>query len=196
MTMDVATFGGGCFWCTEAVFQQLRGVKSVEPGYSGGQIANPRSEQVAEGDTGHAEVVRVCFDNEVISYRALLEILFAIHDPTTLNRQGSDIGTQYRSVIFTHSAGQDEVARKVMQEIACVWDAPVVTELGSAPEFYAAEDYHQNYYKLNGHHNYCAMVVAPKVQVAREYVSQKIRGQNVEARGNYSASQNMTTRYS
>jgi peptide-methionine (S)-S-oxide reductase len=196
MAMDVATFGGGCFWCTEAVFQQLRGVKRVEPGYSGGQVLYPRSEQVAEGDTGHAEVVRVHFDSEVISYRALLEILFTIHDPTTLNRQGNDIGTQYRSVIFSHSAEQDAIARKVIEEIACVWDEPIVTELSSAPEFYPAEDYHQNYYKLNAQHNYCTLVVAPKVRVAREFISQKMRGQNIEARSNYSASQNIMTTYS
>ncbi|MFZ6750758.1 peptide-methionine (S)-S-oxide reductase MsrA [Undibacterium sp. Ren11W] len=190
MTIEMATFGGGCFWCTEAVFQQLRGVKSVDSGYSGGTLESPSSEQVSEGNSGHAEVVRLSFDSSLVSYRTLLEIFFATHDPTTLHRQGSDVGSQYRSIIFTHSEEQDAMAQKVMNEIACVWDAPLVTELRSAPQFYLAEEYHQNYFKLNGHQSYCSLVVAPKVQIAREYARVSAAGPARGKKFNYSGYMN------
>ena len=169
MALEIATLGGGCFWCTEAVFQQIRGVKRVEPGYSGGQTHNPRYEQISQGDTGHAEVVRLMFDTAVISYRSLLELFFTIHDPTTLNRQGNDVGTQYRSVIYFHTPEQQAMARQVMKATARLRDAPLVTELAVVPVFYPAEDYHHNYFRLNTQHDYCTLVVAPKVSKARQF---------------------------
>lgn len=192
MAIEIATLGGGCFWGTEAVFQQLRGVKGADSGYAGGTVAHPSSEQVAEGNTGHAEVVRISFDNTVISYRTLLEILFEVHDPTTLHRQGNDVGKQYRSVIFTHSLEQEKMARKVMEELACVWDAPLVTELLPVPAFYLAEEFHRNYFKLNAHQSYCSLVVAPKVQIARDYASQRVAGPGREKKFNYSGHMNAT----
>jgi peptide-methionine (S)-S-oxide reductase len=174
MTIEMATLGGGCFWCTEAVFQQLRGVKGVEPGYSGGHTSNPDYEQVCEGDSGHAEVIRISFDSEVISFRELLEVFFTVHDPTTLNRQGNDVGTQYRSVIFYHSPEQQTIASEVMEQVGSFWDAPLVTEVSAAPVFHAAEEYHQNYFKLNGQQRYCALVVAPKVDKARKFFAAKL----------------------
>jgi peptide-methionine (S)-S-oxide reductase len=173
MAIEIAIFGGGCFWATEAVFQQIRGVKSTIPGYAGGALSYPTSEQVADGTTGHAEVVQLSFDPTVVSYRSLLELFFIIHDPTTLNRQGSDEGAQYRSVLFVHSSEQASTATMVMEHVARLWDQPLVTEVVSAPVFYAAEDYHQNYFKHNSHHEYCAMVVAPKVDKARQFFSRK-----------------------
>ena len=152
MTMEMATVGGGCFWCTEAVYQQLIGVDKVESGYSGGRILNPTYEQICEGNTGHAEVIRIHFDNTIVSYRDILEIFFTIHDPTTLNRQGNDVGTQYRSVIYTHSAEQMV-----------------------APIFYPAEDYHQNYFRSNPMQSYCAYVVAPKVSKFRQVFASRAR---------------------
>lgn len=174
MALEIATLGGGCFWCTEAVFQQIRGVKSTEPGYAGGHVNYPSSEAVSEGYTGHAEVVRLHFDSAVVNYRALLELFFAVHDPTTMNRQGNDIGTQYRSVIYAHTPEQAATARQVMTEVARAWDAPLVTELSHAASFYPAEDYHQNYFKLNGQHEYCTLVVAPKVDKARKFFTKKL----------------------
>lgn len=173
MAIETATLGCGCFWTSEAVFQQIRGVKSALPGYSGGAQPHPSSEQVAEGDTGHAEVVRLCFDPAVVSYRTLLELFFAIHDPTTPNRQGNDIGSQYRSVLYFHTAQQEAVARQVMAQVAGQWDAPLVTELAEAPVFYPAEDYHLNFFKINNQQEYCAQVVAPKVDQARKFFSRK-----------------------
>lgn len=172
---ETATLGGGCFWCTEAVFQQLRGVLTVESGYSGGQITNPSYKQICTGTTGHAEVVRVQFDPTVISYRELLEVFFTIHDPTTLNRQGNDVGTQYRSVIFFHSPEQQAIAQQVKLATASVWDAPIVTEISAAPIFYIAEEYHQNYFRQNPHQGYCAVVVAPKVAKARKVFADKLK---------------------
>jgi len=160
---DVAILGGGCFWCLEAVYLEARGVTRVESGYMGGAAANPTYEQVCGGATGHAEVVRLEFDPAVISYRDLLEIFFTIHDPTTLNRQGNDVGTQYRSIIFTTSPEQDATARKVMAEMAHVWDAPIVTEIRPQDTWYKAEDYQQNYFAQHPLQGYCAFVVAPKV---------------------------------
>ncbi len=171
--LEVATLGGGCFWCTEAVFQQIRGIQSVESGYSGGQVHQPSYEQICTGRTGHAEVVRLRFDPAVISYEDILEIFFTIHDPTTLNRQGADTGTQYRSVIYFHDEQQKQIAQKVMQRAAAIWDDPIVTELSPAPMFYLAEAYHQNYFRQNPQQGYCAFVVAPKVAKARKAFADK-----------------------
>jgi peptide-methionine (S)-S-oxide reductase len=168
MQTEVAILGGGCFWCLEAVYLEVRGVTKVESGYMGGHAPDPTYEQVCAGTTGHAEVVRVEFDPAVIAYRDILEVFFTIHDPTTLNRQGNDIGTQYRSVIFTTSAEQESVARKVMAEMANVWDAPIVTELKPAETWYVAEDYHQDYFNQHPLQGYCAFVVAPKVAKFRK----------------------------
>lgn len=175
MSTEIATLGGGCFWCLEAVFQELHGVQSVESGYSGGPIVNPTYEQICEGTTGHAEVVRVYFDPAIVSYREVLEVFFTIHDPTTLNRQGNDVGTQYRSVIFTHSDEQMATARLVIADMAQRWDAPLVTQLADAPVFYRAEEYHQNYFMNHPLQSYCAFVVAPKVAKFRKVFAEKLR---------------------
>ncbi len=175
MTTEIATVGGGCFWCLEAVYQQLRGVLQVESGYSGGARPDPTYEQVCSGTTGHAEVVRISFDPAVLSYRDILEIFFTIHDPTTLNRQGHDVGTQYRSVIYTHTDAQIATARQVMAEMATVWDGPIVTELADAPVFYKAEAYHQDYYLNNPMQSYCLFVVEPKVAKLRSLFTDKLR---------------------
>jgi peptide-methionine (S)-S-oxide reductase len=169
-TFEVATLGGGCFWCTEAVFDDLKGVISVESGYSGGAVANPTYEQVCSGRTGHAEVVQVKFDPSVISYRELLEIFFTVHDPTTLNRQGADVGTQYRSVIFTHSPEQRETAEAVIRDLDSqhLWPQPIVTQVVPFEAFYKAEDYHQEYFANNPYQPYCQAVVAPKVAKFRQ----------------------------
>jgi peptide-methionine (S)-S-oxide reductase len=168
MMTEIATLGGGCFWCLEAVYQEVAGVLHVESGYTGGQTDNPNYEQVCSGKSGHAEVVLLEFDPEVVSYRQLLVIFFTIHDPTTLNRQGNDVGTQYRSVIYFHTPQQQEVARRVIAEMAQVWDAPVITELSAATTYYKAEAYHQNYFRNNPNQGYCAFVVAPKVTKLRK----------------------------
>lgn len=174
MAMEIATLGGGCFWCLEAVYQQLKGVQAVESGYAGGHVKNPTYEQVCEGSTGHAEVVRVTFDPDIVSYREILEIFFTIHDPTTLNRQGNDSGTQYRSVIYFHAPQQQEMAKHVIAEMANVWDASLVTELSPAGTYYKAEDYHQNYYRQNPSQGYCAFVVEPKVAKFRKMFAGKL----------------------
>jgi peptide-methionine (S)-S-oxide reductase len=174
MATETTTLGGGCFWCLEAVYQELKGVQQVESGYTGGNVPNPTYEQVCEGTTGHAEVVKVTFDPEAVSYREILEIFFTIHDPTTPNRQGNDIGTQYRSAIYYHSPEQHDTARHVMAEMANVWDAPIVTELSPAGEYYKAEDYHQNYFRQHPLQGYCAFVVAPKVAKFRKMFAEKI----------------------
>lgn len=173
---EFATLGGGCFWCTEAVFQQIRGVLKVESGYSGGAVHQPTYEQICTGKTGHAEVVRLTFDPAIVSYRDLLEIFFTIHDPTTLNRQGNDAGTQYRSVIFFHDVQQQALAEQVVKEMAMVWDDAIVTEVSQAPMFYIAEDYHQNYFRQNPQQGYCSFVVAPKVAKARKMFASKLIG--------------------
>lgn len=170
---DKATLGGGCFWCLEAVYMMLKGVKRVTSGYAGGATENPTYHDVCSGRTGHAEVVEIEFDPTEISYRDLLEVFFTIHDPTTLNRQGADVGTQYRSVIFHHSPIQEEVARGVIQEVTNqgIWKDPIVTEVSPAPPFYAAEEYHQDYYANNAFQPYCQVVIAPKVaKVRKEYL--------------------------
>ena len=175
MAMEIATLGGGCFWCLEAVYQELNGVLQVESGYAGGHVENPGYEEVCEGRTGHAEVVRIGFDPAVVSYREILEIFFTIHDPTTLNRQGNDVGTQYRSVIYFHSPQQHDTARQVIAEMANVWDAPIVTELAPAGPFFKAETYHQNYYRQNPMQGYCAFIVAPKVAKFRATFADKLK---------------------
>lgn len=171
---QVAILGGGCFWCLEAVYQEARGVIQVESGYMGGHDDKPTYEQVCAGTTGHAEVVRVTFDPAVISYRDLLEVFFTIHDPTTLNQQGNDVGTQYRSVIFFESPEQEATARKVIAEMANVWDAPIVTELKPAETWFKAEDYHQNYFRQHPMQGYCAFVVAPKVAKFRKMFAERL----------------------
>jgi len=167
--MDQATFGGGCFWCTEAVFEQLNGVVRVTSGYAGGVIDNPSYEAVCSGTTGHAEVINIRFDSAVISFRQLLEVFFATHDPTTLNRQGNDVGTQYRSVIFAHSADQHRIAQDLVADLMrdSSFEAPIVTEISDAPTFYPAETYHQGYFRNNPGQGYCACVVAPKASSVR-----------------------------
>jgi peptide-methionine (S)-S-oxide reductase len=174
---EVATLAGGCFWCLEAVYDDLRGVEAVESGYSGGDVPHPTYRQVCSGTTGHAEVVQVTFDPDVISFREILEIFFAIHDPTTLNRQGADVGTQYRSAIFYHSPEQKEVAEKLIAELNAegIWDAPIVTEVVPFEKFYVAEDYHQEYFAQNPSQPYCRAVVAPKVAKFRQKFLGKLK---------------------
>src|SRR3989442_4639432 len=161
---EIATLAGGCFWCLEAVFDELEGVQDVVSGYAGGSVPRPTYKQVCNGDTGHAEVVQVTYDPAVLSYRDLLKVFFAIHDPTTLNRQGGDVGTQYRSAIFTHSDEQEKIADGVIAELNTekIWDDPIVTEVVPAESFYPAEDYHQEYFRRNPNQGYCRMVIAPK----------------------------------
>ena len=168
--LDVATLAGGCFWCLEAVFDDLKGVEDVVSGYMGGQRENPSYEAVCAGTTGHAEVVQVAFDPSVISYRQILMVFFAIHDPTTLNRQGNDAGTQYRSAIFTHSPEQAAVARDCIADLVSekIWEHAIVTEVVAAETFYPAEDYHQEFFKRNPHQGYCMAVVTPKVAKFRK----------------------------
>lgn len=174
---ETAILGGGCFWCLEAVFEQLKGVEKVESGYTGGSVLHPTYEAVCGGRTGHAEVVRVTFDPRVVSYRELLDVFFAIHDPTTLNRQGNDVGTQYRSAIFSTSAEQKETAEAVIQELTAnrTFSAPIVTEIEPAPEFFKAEEYHQGYYRANPDRGYCQLVVSPKVAKARAAFASKLK---------------------
>jgi peptide-methionine (S)-S-oxide reductase len=160
---EFATLGGGCFWCLEAVFEELEGVRDLECGYSGGHVADPGYRRVCEGDTGHAEVVRIEFDPARLAYRDLLEVYFAIHDPTTPDRQGNDVGSQYRSVIYTHSPAQQAVAREVLREVQQRHAAPVVTEVRPAPAYWRAEVEHQQYFRRHPHQGYCAVVIAPKV---------------------------------
>jgi peptide-methionine (S)-S-oxide reductase len=177
MSQDVATLGGGCFWCLEAVYDQLRGVESVESGYSGGTVANPTYEHVCTGMTGHAEVVQITFDPEVVTYKDLLDVFFSIHDPTTLNRQGADHGTQYRSVIFYHSPAQKATAEQTVKELgaAGLWNAPIVTQIVPFTAFYRAEDYHQEYFANNADAPYCRVVVAPKVVKFRKHYLDKLK---------------------
>ena len=175
MDTETALLGGGCFWCTEAVYLDVKGVVSVTSGYAGGTVPDPTYEQVCAGDTGHAEVIKVAFDPSVIDYHDLLEIFFTIHDPTTLNRQGNDIGTQYRSVIYFLTAQQQATARKVMAEMANVWDAAIVTELAPAPAFYMAEGYHQEYFRHHPLQGYCAFVVGPKVDKFRQMHAARVK---------------------
>jgi len=175
--METATLGGGCFWCLEAIFLDLVGVEEVRSGYSGGSVANPTYEEVCRGNTGHAEVVQVDFDPSVISFREILEVFFATHDPTTLNRQGADVGTQYRSVIFPHSPEQERTAREVMGvlEEDGVYDDPLVTEVTPFSAFYPAEGYHEEYFRRNPQQPYCQAVISPKVAKFRARFSHKLK---------------------
>jgi peptide-methionine (S)-S-oxide reductase len=174
---EVATLGGGCFWCLEAVFEQLRGVERVQSGYAGGTVADPSYHQVCTGTTGHAEVVQVTFDPAVVSFRDVLDVFFATHDPTTLNRQGPDVGTQYRSAIFYHSPEQKRVAEVRIAELnaAGIWDAPIVTEVVPLQAFYPAEAYHQGYFRANPRQPYCQAVVSPKVAKFRKQFAAKLK---------------------
>jgi peptide-methionine (S)-S-oxide reductase len=176
----VATLAGGCFWCLEAVYNQLRGVLKVESGYAGGHIPNPTYQQVCTGSTGHAEVVQITFDPEAITFRDLLEIFFTIHDPTTLNRQGADVGTQYRSAIFYHTPEQKQIAEQIIAEMTGerVWDSPIVTQLEPLKDFYGAEAYHREYYQNNPSQPYCQVVIAPKVAKFRQKYLEKLRREN------------------
>jgi peptide-methionine (S)-S-oxide reductase len=179
--MEVATLAGGCFWCLEAVFADLRGVERVESGYAGGTVPNPTYEQVCTGTTGHAEVVQITFDPQVISFHDLLNVFFSIHDPTTVNRQGADVGTQYRSAIFYHSDAQKKAAEEVIREItaAGLWNGPIVTEVTSFAAFYKAEEYHQHYFARNPYQPYCQAVVAPKVAKFRKQHLAMLKGAGV-----------------
>jgi peptide-methionine (S)-S-oxide reductase len=177
MSKEIATLAGGCFWCLEAVYDEIKGVDAVESGYMGGKNANPTYEQVCGGQTGHAEVIQISFDPKVVSFRELLEVFFVIHDPTTLNRQGNDAGTQYRSAIFYHSPVQQALAQDVISKLtaAKLWDDPVVTEVVPAETFYVAETYHQEYYVRNPQQSYCAFVVAPKVAKFRKHFVEHLK---------------------
>lgn len=175
--LETATLAGGCFWCLEAVFDELRGVEDVRSGYMGGRVKNPSYREVCTGSTGHAEVIQLTFDPAVMSYRDLLEVFFAIHDPTTLNRQGADVGTQYRSAIFYHSPEQQATAEAFIGELAAAktYRDPIVTQVVPAEAFYVAEDYHQEYFKNNAYQPYCQFVVAPKVTKLRKEFSRKLK---------------------
>ena len=175
--METVTLAGGCFWCLEAVFQQLKGVTKVTSGYAGGTVPNPSYEAVCTGRTGHAEVVQIEFDPAVVSYRELLDVFFVIHDPTTLNRQGVDEGTQYRSAVFYHAPQQQQVAEAVIAELEAgkVWDDPIVTEVVPLDAFYPAEEYHRDYFRRNPGQSYCRAVIAPKVAKLRKHYFEKLK---------------------
>jgi len=179
-SLQVATFGSGCFWCTEAIFERLNGVVKVESGYSGGKVENPTYEEVCTGTTGHAEVTQITYDPSIISYDELLEVFWKTHDPTTLNRQGNDVGTQYRSVIFYHSEKQKELAEKYKAELdkSGAWDKPIVTEISPFTNFYSAEGYHQDYFENNPAQPYCSFVIAPKVEKFEKVFKDKLKKQN------------------
>lgn len=174
---ETATFGGGCFWCTEAIFKSLKGVKTVESGYSGGKLKNPTYKEVCTGETGHAEVIQIVFDPKVISFSELLEVFWNTHDPTTLNRQGADVGTQYRSVIFYHSPEQQEMAEKLKSELnsKAVFGKPIVTEITAFDQFYKAENYHQDYFANNRIQGYCQFVIVPKIDKFRKIFKDKLK---------------------
>ena len=175
--MEKATFGAGCFWCVEAVFQRLNGVTSVVSGYAGGNVSNPTYREICGGRTGHAEVVQVTYDPNVVSYEELLEVFWKTHDPTTLNRQGADVGTQYRSVIFYHNHHQKKLAQhyKTRLEESGVFDKPIVTEISELPEFFMAEENHQNYFNDNPHQPYCAVVINPKVEKLKSLFAARLK---------------------
>ena len=176
MNTEIATFGAGCFWCVEAVFQELKGVIKVESGYMGGTTPNPTYKEVCSGNTGHAEVTKLTFDPTIISFEELLEVLWTTHDPTTLNRQGADAGTQYRSAIFYQSEEQKMKAEKSKAEVApTIWDQTIVTQIVPAETFYPAEDYHQDYYANNPNAGYCRMVISPKVEKVRSHFTDKLK---------------------
>ncbi len=177
--LQTATLAGGCFWCLEAVYDEIKGVHSVESGYAGGHMDNPTYRAVCSGDTGHAEVVQVHFDPNVVSYRDLLNVFFAIHDPTTLNRQGADVGTQYRSAIFYHDEEQKKIAEQLIKDLNAqqIWDQPIVTQVEKLDKFYMAEDYHQEYFANNPYQPYCMVVVAPKVSKFRKHFLELLKKQ-------------------
>jgi peptide-methionine (S)-S-oxide reductase len=177
--LQTATLAGGCFWCLEAVYDEIKGVHSVESGYAGGHMDNPTYRAVCNGDTGHAEVVQVHYDPNVISYRDLLNVFFAIHDPTTLNRQGADVGTQYRSAIFYHNDEQKKIAEELIKELNAqqIWDRPIVTQVEKLDKFYMAEEYHQEYFANNPYQPYCMAVVAPKVSKFRKHFLELLKKQ-------------------
>ena len=174
---QVATFGEGCFWCTEAVFQRLNGVVKVESGYSGGTVPNPTYDAVCTGKTGHAEATQITFDPKIISFKELLEVFWKTHDPTTLNRQGADVGTQYRSVIFYHNDEQKKLAEEYKQKLEAekIWKDPIVTEISPFKNFYKAEDYHQDYYNRNGSQPYCTFVITPKIEKFEKVFKNKLK---------------------
>jgi peptide-methionine (S)-S-oxide reductase len=176
-SLETATLAGGCFWCTEAVFTQLRGVEKVESGYSGGRTANPSYEEVCSGNTGHAETIQITYDPNVISYGDILHIFLTTHDPTTLNKQGADVGTQYRSAIFYHNPEQRKVAEEVIKQVNSekVWKKPIVTELSAFKTFYRAEEYHQKYFEKNPYAPYCQAVIEPKVAKLRQHYFEKLK---------------------
>ena len=177
--LQTATLAGGCFWCLEAVYDEIKGVQGVESGYAGGHMDNPTYRAVCNGDTGHAEVVQVHFDSNVVSYRDLLNVFFAIHDPTTLNRQGADTGTQYRSAIFYHDDEQKRIAEELIKDLSAqkIWDRPIVTEVTKLDKFYMAEDYHQEYFARNPYQPYCMAVVSPKVSKFRKHFIEMLKKQ-------------------
>jgi peptide-methionine (S)-S-oxide reductase len=177
--LQTATLAGGCFWCLEAVYDEIKGVQGVESGYAGGRMDNPTYRAVCNGDTGHAEVVQVHFDPTVVSYRDLLNVFFAIHDPTTLNRQGADTGTQYRSAIFYHDDEQKKIAEDLIKDLNAqkIWDRPIVTEVTKLDKFYVAEDYHQEYFARNPYQPYCMAVVSPKVSKFRKHFIEMLKKQ-------------------
>lgn len=175
--MELATFGSGCFWCTEAIFQKVKGVESAISGYSGGKVENPSYDDVCTGETGHAEVIQITYDHEIISYTELLEIFWKTHDPTTLNRQGADVGTQYRSVIFYHNEEQKQLAETYKNKLdeAEIYNKPVVTEISKYDSFYKAENYHQDYYDNNKSKPYCSFVITPKVDKFKKVFKDKLK---------------------
>ena len=179
--LQTASLAGGCFWCLEAVYDEIKGVQGVESGYAGGQMDNPSYREVCNGNTGHAEVVQVHFDPNVVSYRDLLNVFFAIHDPTTLNRQGADVGTQYRSAIFYHDEEQKKTAEELIKDLNAqkIWDRPIVTQVEKLDKFYLAEDYHQEYFARNPYQPYCMAVVAPKVSKFRKHFLELLKKQPV-----------------
>jgi peptide-methionine (S)-S-oxide reductase len=178
--LQKATFGSGCFWCTEAIFERLKGVKSVVSGYSGGKVENPTYEEICTGTTGHAEVTQITYDPEVISFDELLEVFWKTHDPTTLNRQGNDVGPQYRSVVFSHNDEQKKLTEKYKEALdkSGAWEKPIVTEISPLINFYPAEDYHQEYFENNPNQGYCAFVIAPKVEKFEKVFKDKLKKTN------------------
>lgn len=181
MAKEIMTLGGGCFWCVEAVFEQLKGVETVVSGYSGGHVENPTYQQICGKKTGHAEVVQISFDNDIISFAQILDVFFTVHDPTTLNQQGNDKGPQYRSAIFYHSEQQKSIAENKIVEIqqAAIWNAPIVTEIAAYDKFYQAEDYHQSYFENNPNAGYCQVIIAPKVRKFREKFIKQLKQETV-----------------
>jgi len=179
--LQTATLAGGCFWCLEAVYDEIKGVQGVESGYAGGHVDNPTYRAVCNGDTGHAEVIQVHFDPNIVSYRDLLNVFFAIHDPTTLNRQGADTGTQYRSAIFYHDEEQKKIAEELIKDLNAqkIWDRPLVTEVTKLDKFYMAEDYHQEYFANNPYQPYCMAMVSPKVSKFRKHFIEMLKKQPV-----------------